>query len=231
MQSWRMRLRRAACLACIALVLTACSGGDGDVDPAITGETLPLPTPRLRGDVSLEVALQARRSVREFTSVPLTDTEISQLLWAAQGITGGGGRGRTSPSAGGLYPLELSVATAEGVFHYDPTGHALVALTNDDLREALFRVALRQDAVQDAPAVFAVSAVFERTAGKYGDRAARYVHLEAGHAAQNLLLQAVALGLGGVPIGAFDDGGVQRVLGLPADYEPLYLIPIGHPTG
>jgi SagB-type dehydrogenase family enzyme len=77
--------------------------------------------------------------------------------------------------------------------------------------------------------VFVIAAVYERTSVKYGDRAKRYVHLEAGHAAQNLLLQAVALGLGGVPIGAFHDDKVQAVLGLPKDQRPLYLIPVGHP--
>jgi SagB-type dehydrogenase family enzyme len=137
---------------------------------------------------------------------------------------------RTAPSAGGLYPLEVYVVTADGVFHYDPAQHGLSMVAGEDLREPLSRVALDQEAVRDAPAVFGVTAVVARTASKYGDRATRYVHLEAGHAAQSLLLQAVALGLGGVPIGAFDDDGVQRVLGLTHGEEPVYLIPIGHPA-
>jgi SagB-type dehydrogenase family enzyme len=121
------------------------------------------------------------------------------------------------------------VATRQGAYHYVPQGHRVEALATDDLRPALQGVSLNQGAVGAAPAVFVVTGVYARTAGKYGDRATRYVRLEAGHAAQNLLLQAVALGLGGVPIGAFDDPGVQRVLSLPADHEPLYVIPVGYP--
>lgn len=192
-------------------------------------ETVPLPEPRPDSEMSLEEALEARRSVRQYTSQRLTDAEISQLLWAAQGMTRGG-RGRTAPSAGGLYPLEVYVVTADGVSHYDPAQHGLSKVAGEDLRGPLSRVALGQEAVRDAPAVFGITAVVARTASKYGERASRYVHLEAGHAAQSLLLQAVALGLGGVPIGAFDDDGVQRVLALPQGEEPVYLIPIGHPA-
>lgn len=192
-------------------------------------ETVRLPEPITRGEMSLEETLAARRSVRQYTDEQLTDVETSQLLWAAQGITREG-RGRTAPSAGGLYPLELYVVTAHGVFHYRPESHDLEVMSGEDVRVPLFRAALSQEAVRDAPAVFVMTAVFQRTAVKYGDRAVRYVHLEAGHAAQNLLLEAVALGLGGVPIGAFDDGGVQEALGLPQDHEPLYVIPVGHPA-
>jgi SagB-type dehydrogenase family enzyme len=119
--------------------------------------------------------------------------------------------------------------TAEGVFHYLPEGHQLSVQSRDDVRRALYEAALSQEAVREAPAVFVVAAVYERTAEKYGtERSPRYVHLEAGHATQNLLLEAVALGLGAVPIGAFHDQEVQEVIGLPTDHEPLYLIPVGH---
>ncbi len=192
-------------------------------------ETLDLPSPRATGDVSLEETLARRRSVRQYTNEQLTPEDISQLLWAAQGITCDWG-GRTAPSAGALYPLEVYVATPEGLCHYLPDGHRVEALAGEDLRPALARAGLDQDAIQDAPAVFVIAAVYARTAGKYGDRAERYVKLEAGHVGQNLLLQAVALGLGGVPIGAFHDDQVQRALDLPADHEPLYLIPVGHPA-
>ena len=190
---------------------------------------IPLPAPSAGGDRSLEQLLEQRRSVRDFTDASLSLREAGQLLWAAQGTTRGG-RGRTAPSAGALYPLEVYVVTADGVFHYDAAQHGLSMVAGEDLREPLSRVALGQEAVRDAPAVFGVTAVVARTASKYGDRATRYVHLEAGHAAQSLLLQAVALGLDGVPIGAFDDDGVQRVLALPQGEEPVYLIPIGHPA-
>jgi SagB-type dehydrogenase family enzyme len=136
---------------------------------------------------------------------------------------------RTAPSAGALYPLELYVATAGGFYHYEPSEHRLDLHSEGDLRPVLYRASLAQDSVREAPAVFVIAAVYERTERKYGrERAPRYVHLEAGHAAQNILLQAVALGLGGVPIGAFQDEQVQMVFSLPRDHRPLYLIPIGH---
>jgi len=187
-----------------------------------------LPAPRRKSDVSLEEALSRRRSVREYTEEPLTWEEIGQLVWAAQGITADWG-GRTALSAGALYPLEVYVATAEGVYHYLPRGHRVEMVSSSDVRQALWRPALLQDWVREAPAVFVIAAVYERTERKYGSRAERYVKLEAGHACQNLLLQAVALDLGAVPVGAFYDDQVQAVLGLAADHEPLYLVPVGHP--
>ncbi len=193
---------------------------------AAEGEVLALPAPRLESDVSLEEALARRRSVRAYSGEPLTLEEIGQLLWAAQGITHERGY-RTAPSAGALYPLELYAATDSGLYHYLPRGHEAERRRIEDWQAPLCQAALSQDAVCQAPAVFVVTAVYERTAAKYGQRAERYVRLEAGHAAQNLLLQAVALGLGAVPIGAFYDDQVQAALSLPADHEPLYLIPVG----
>ncbi len=188
-----------------------------------------LPTPILTSEKSMEEILLQRRSLREFRDAPLSDAELGQLLWAAQGITSERGF-RTAPSAGALYPLELYAATAEGVYHYDPREHGLLAIGHRDTRQALYEAALRQEAVRQAPVVFLIAAVYARTEAKYGaERSPRYVHLEAGHAAQNLLLEAVALGLGAVPIGAFQDEQIQQVLGLPADHQPLYLIPVGQP--
>lgn len=197
--------------------------------PPIVLARTPLPRPVLEGPKSFEELLVLRRSVREFGTEPLTQAQLGQLLWAAQGITSPQGY-RTAPSAGALYPLELYLATSEGVFRYDPTGHELETVDNIDARQTLFEAALEQEPVRQAPAVIVVTAAYERTAAKYGqERSPRYVHLEAGHAAQNLLLEAVALGLGAVPIGAFHDEAIQSALGLPADHQPLYLIPVGHP--
>ncbi len=191
-------------------------------------EVTPLPEPSTAGPISFEETLFRRRSVREFSPEKLSMSDISQLLWAAQGITDARGF-RTAPSAGALYPLELYVVLEGGVFHYDPHDHSMTIVRVGDLRSDLYNVALRQEAVLNAPMVLIVTAVFSRTEAKYGrDRSPRYVHLEAGHAAQNVLLQAVSLGLGAVPIGAFEDNRVQEVLGLPGDHEPLYLIPVGH---
>jgi SagB-type dehydrogenase family enzyme len=178
--------------------------------------------------MSVEEALRRRRSVREFDGTSLTDAQLGQLLWSAQGISGDGLR--TAPSAGALYPLEVYVATASGLGHYEPVAHRLTLRADRDLRADMRRAALDQAPIGEAPAVFVIAAVFERTERKYGrERSARYVAMEAGHAAENLLLEAVALGLGGVPVGAFDDERLASVLGLPAGERPLYLIPVGRP--
>jgi SagB-type dehydrogenase family enzyme len=188
-----------------------------------------LPDPRIDGPLSLEAALQSRRSVRAFTTENLSLDEISQLLWAAQGITDPHGY-RTAPSAGALYPLELYLIMDEGLFHYQIQTHTLAQLREEDLREKVFAAALHQEAIRHAPVTIVITAVYARIEVKYGRaRGPRYVHIEVGHAAQNILLQSVALGLGAVPIGAFEDERIQSVLGLPADHMPLYLIPIGHP--
>jgi SagB-type dehydrogenase family enzyme len=201
-------------------------------DSSVIGQApppIPLPAPRQVGTITLEETLAKRRSVRAFSDLQLSLEELSQLLWATQGVTHPDGY-RSAPSAGALYPLEVYVITPQGLFHYDPPGHNLRQLQPGDLRPDLHAVALRQEAVLKAPSVFVITAVFERTELKYGkERSARYVHLEAGHAAQNLLLQAVALDLAAVPIGAFNDDKVKKVLSLPNDHLPLYLIPVGHP--
>ena len=191
--------------------------------------SIQLPRPARSGVVSLEEALSQRRSAREFAPGPLTERQLSQLLWAVQGVTSSEGH-RAAPSAGALYPLEVYVVMSSGFYHYDPGRHRLDRLSPDDLRPALYRAAVEQQAIREAEAVFVMAAVYERTAQKYGmSRSPRYVHLEAGHAAQNLLLEAVALGLGAVPMGAFHDAEVQRALSLPRNHEPLYLIPAGKP--
>ena len=232
-----MRIRGLSGLMLMLLGAAACTGAE--IDGAATSatstpaaeegalEVLELPVPRLKGNLTLEEALAARRSVRAFSDEPLTMQDLSQLLWAAQGLTASWG-GRTAPSAGALYPLEVYLVTPKGLYHYLPEGHRAELLSRTDLRVQLSRAALGEAAVYGAPAVFVITAVYARTTAKYGDRGERYVQLEAGHVAQNLLLQAVALGLAGVPIGAFSDDDVGRLLDLPSDRVPLYLIPVGH---
>jgi len=169
--------------------------------------------------------------VRQYTEEELSLEELGQLLWAAQGLTHPAGY-RTAPSAGALYPLEVYAATPRAAYHYEPQHHRLVVQVDGDVRPRLHQAALRQEAILEAPTVIVITAVYARTTQKYGEqRGVRYVHLEAGHAAQNILLQAVALDLGAVPIGAFYDEQVQEVLSLPSDHQPLYLIPVGHPEG
>ena len=221
---------------CIVFVVVMLIGGCGTAESDTSGpggaaviDRIDLPQPEVTGGGALTEALAQRRSIRQYQPQPLELTDVSQLLWAAQGVTSSNGR-RTAPSAGALYPLELYLVTPDGQYRYDPNRHQLEVLGEDDVRTELSRAALSQEAVETAPAVFVVAAVHSRTELKYGERTERYVNLEAGHAAQNLLLQAVVLGLGAVPIGAFDDDEVQEVLSLPSDHEPLYLIPVGHPA-
>lgn len=194
---------------------------------AATGDTVSLPEPRTRGTMSLEEAISARRSVREFLPDPLTLEQLSQLLWAAQGVTSASGQ-RAAPSAGALYPLEVYAVTAAGCHHYEPVRHRLVRLSPDDPRAALRAAALGQEQIGEAPLVLVIAAEYARTEVKYGHaRGPRYVHFEAGHATQNVLLEAVALGLAAVPMGAFDDARVRDALRLPPHEAPLYLIPVG----
>jgi SagB-type dehydrogenase family enzyme len=201
------------------LLIAACALGQA------AGEVVKLPAPRTSGGLAANEAIATRHSVRDFRRDALTWAQIGQLLWAAQGITHDQDK-RTAPSAGALYPLEIYAATADGLFHYIPKRHEARRVADRDVRREIRRAALDQDAL-DAPAVFAFAAVPSRTAQRYGDRALRYVHMEVGHAAQNLLLEAAVLGLGAVPVGAFDDVELQRALHLPVGQIPLYLVPVG----
>jgi len=203
--------------------------------PAITpvpAATLRLPEPRLKSGVSLEEALFKRRSVREYANLPLSLEEVSQLLWSAQGITAAWG-GRTAPSAGGLYPLEVYLVAgdvknlAPALYRYKPVGHELLKVKDGDVRQELARAALGQPWVKEAAINIVIAAVYERTTRKYGDRGIRYVHMEAGHAAQNIYLQATTHDLGVVTVGAFNDEQVKEILGMPANEVPLYVIPVG----
>ena len=187
-----------------------------------------LPEPDTDGSIPVEQAKSARRSVRSFTEEKLTDAQIGQLAWAAQGITSPRGL-RTAPSAGALYPLEIYLVTPEGVDHYVPRGHGVRRVLDDDVRAELAKAALNQRCVAEAPLCVVIVAVYERVTSRYGERGRMYVHMEAGHAAQNVFLQAVALNLGGVAVGAFNEQAVHRILQLPDGHVPVYILPIGHP--
>lgn len=197
-------------------------------------KTIHLPGPRHDGGVSVAAALRQRCSIRDFSDAALTLGELAQLLWAAQGVTHGDGL-RTAPSAGALYPLEVYVVAGRiqglngGVYKYRPRAHHLTGIKQEDLRPALAAAALGQSSVNDCAALMVFSAVVERTTGKYGRRGIRYVHMEAGHAAQNVFLQATALGIGAVVVGAFDEARVQRLMAMPEGEDALYLMPIGRP--
>lgn len=194
--------------------------------------TIDLPSPKFESGVSVEEALTRRRSLRQFAEAPLTLAEAGQLLWAAQGVTHSAGY-RTAPSAGALYPLELFLVAGAvtdlppGVYRYLPREHDLVRVREGDRRAELTAGALGQGMLRKAPAVLVFCAVYDRITGKYDERGVRYAHMEAGHAAQNVLLQAVALGLGSVPVGAFREDGVRSAIGAEADEAPVYLAPVG----
>lgn len=193
--------------------------------------TLPLPAPVTQGDVSVESAIAARRSVREYTTESPTLTDVAQLLWAAQGITGPEGR-RATPSSGRSYPLTVYVvcgAVADlppGLYRYAPATHALEQLADGDRRELLV-AASGQAWLGSAPCIVAVTAMVERTQQQYGDKAERFVHLEAGAVMENLYLQATARGLGTVMVGGFDDAKVAAALSLAPGEAPLVIMPIG----
>lgn len=194
--------------------------------------TVELPAAWYKSDISLEESLKKRRSVREFSKDSLSLSQISQLLWATQGITEAWG-GRTAPSAGALYPLEIYLVAGNvknlpaGVYKYEPFKHRLIKVSDGDKRGKLSYAALGQPWVKEAAVNFVIAAVYERTTKKYGERGKKYVHIEVGHAAQNLLLQATALQLGAVPVGAFFDSEVKKLVGLKEDEQPLYIIPVG----
>ncbi|HOB17296.1 MAG TPA: SagB/ThcOx family dehydrogenase [Candidatus Methanoculleus thermohydrogenotrophicum] len=226
-----------------ALVLVSgCAGvhpspGENSIPAAVgaSNETVTLPEPRYSGSVSVEEALRERRSVRIYAEVPLMLTDVGQVLWAAQGVTDGRGY-RTAPSAGALYPLEVYLVAGDvmglepGVYHYQPAEHLLIRTGDGDRRATLQAAAVNQTSVGDAPATIVICAVPDRTTVKYGDRGMRYVFMEAGHASENIYLQATAINLGTVTIGAFDDDEVGEILGLPGNTTPLYLMPVGRPV-
>ena len=218
---------RAAITA--ALVLSGC--------PTLAGQqpatTVRLPAPRRDGAMSVEAALWARRSVRSLTRDTIALADAAQLLWAAQGVNRPDGH-RTAPSAGATYALEvLLVATRvrdlpPGVYRYRPATHTLdLAAAGDRLSDLLTTV--RQPWIGDAAAVIVLTAVYERTARRYGERADRYVPIEAGSAAQNVYLACAALGLGTTYVGSYSDTAVTRVLALAPDERPLGLLPVGRP--
>jgi SagB-type dehydrogenase family enzyme len=191
------------------------------------GTIITLPKPSKDGSMSLEKTIAARRSHRDFSPQPLTLEQIGQLAWAAQGQDTAG-RYRTAPSAGATYPLELFVVTSEGLFHYLPAKHSLEKRSEQDIRTALASAGWGQNFIEEAPLTLVFAAEFARTTRHYGERGIRYVYMEAGHAAQNVHLQAESLGLGSVAVGAFDDDSVSKVLSLPDHLESIYMVVVGY---
>ena len=226
----KMRKPPSSVVAVVLLVSLAVILADWNAFATTPPSLVRLPRARSKGTMSVEEALSRRRSVRTFGRGALSLEGVSQILWAAQGITSERGF-RTAPSAGALYPLEVYLVASQvegleaGLYRYKPSQHALEMLRAGDLRKDLARAALRQGAISDAAANLVITAVYERTARRYGARAERYVRIEVGHVGQNVYLQVEALELGTVAIGAFHDESVKRLLGVEED--PLYIMPIG----
>ncbi|MBI2854811.1 MAG: SagB/ThcOx family dehydrogenase [Chloroflexi bacterium] len=179
--------------------------------------------------------VQRRRSLREYAGKPLTLEQLSVLLHSAYGITERTYPLRASPSAGGLYPLEIYPVVNEvtglssGVYHYQPKDHALDLIKEGDHRSSLLGGTGGQDMVLKAGVLFVITAIFQRTRWKYQDRAYRYILLDAGHLGENLYLAATSLGLGPCGIGAFFDEEMNRIVGVDGKEEStVYLISVGN---
>jgi len=183
-------------------------------------EEIDLPKPKLDSDFSVERALSGRRSIRSFKDEALSLEDLSQLLWAAQGIDAVTGATRTAPSAGATQPLEVYFfaknvnGLEKGIYHYNPEEQSIDTVSNEELKTYFY----------DAPLFIVLAADYQRTTERYGSNGARYVNIEAGHAAQNIHLQALGLGLGSFPIGAFDEGDMEQLV---IKEEPLYVICVG----
>lgn len=185
-----------------------------------------LTKPGLKGTKSLEECILERKSVRSFKDRNIEMEKLSQLLWAGQGRMKGR---KTVPSAGATYPLELyAVIKRKGVFHYNPERDLLTCTREGDFSGELAEASLNQMFIYQAPLNIVICADFDRTCRYYGGRGERYVYMETGHCAQNIHLEAVALGLASVPVGAFYDEEVKKILNLPQNIDPVYIIPVGH---
>lgn len=190
-----------------------------------------LPKPTYEGNTSIERALKERRSHRKYSDTSLSLEEISQILWSAQGVSEGGRRLRTAPSAGALYPLEIYLIAGKvegipkGIYKYSPLTHSIKISQEGDQRQKLLTCC--QPFVRKAPAIIAITGVYDRTAAKYGKRSKQYVHIEAGAAGQNIYLQCESLGIGTTFVGAFIDSRLRSILSLPGDEHPLGIMPLG----
>lgn len=223
-----MKVSHLLILGCIAATAAFMSINFHNAQTKLARPIIRLPQPHYDSNISLEKILLARRSIRNFINTPLSEENVAQLLWATQGITSPQGF-RTAPSAGGIYPLEVYVVTNVGLYRYLPKEHALEQISTDDLQKIVWQNGLKQKALLEASAIFVICGDFNKTAAKYGKEAKRYVLMEAGHAAQNLLLQATSLNLGSVIIGAFNTKNLGRALNIPAQFQPLTLIAVGQP--
>lgn len=202
----------------------------------ILTKVIKLPEPIHSGSISVEEAIKNRRTVRSFKNNPLTTTQISQILWSAQGITGEGGFKRAAPSAGALYPLDVYIVVGKdgvksleaGIYHYLPEKHSIELTVSGDYREKIAAASLRQMWIAEAPVIFIITADYQRCTRKYGERGVRYTHMEVGHVGQNIFLQSEALKLHAGIVGAFYDDELAKALQTPKNYLPMIIMPVGY---
>jgi SagB-type dehydrogenase family enzyme len=195
-----------------------------------------LPGPKTEGVLSVEQAIGQRRTIRSFSQRTLHRDQLSQLLWAAQGITGVTGFKRAAPSAGALYPMDIYTVLGPecvtrmeaGVYHFEPGDHSLSLISRRDTRDAVARACLSQMWMAEAPLHLIITAEYRRITGKYGNRGVRYAMIESGHIGQNIFLQAEALGLKSGIVGAYHDEKLVEILNLPRTHEPLLVMPVGY---
>jgi len=197
-----------------------------------------LPKPKDKGRMSVEEAIWKRRSVREYLHTPITLDQLSQILWAAQGITDTKSGHRAAPSPGAKYALELYVFTREGgirelpagVYHYEPAAHSVRCIKTGDCTLSLQSAAGEQEQIGQASAIIALTSVFERATVKYGERGIQFAIQESGSAAENIYIESTALGLRTVMMGSFDDDMVGQLIGTKEGEKPLLLMPLGSPS-
>lgn len=235
--------RRQACQLAGVLGLSFSGLGNFQIRHALAkgtklhdkGDAMSLPAPTIDGNLTVEKAIKQRRTVRSFSDEPLTVDQLSQLLWAAQGVTDDGGFKRAAPSGGALYPIDVYAVVgkdgvrelAQGVYLYDPPRHAIRKIVVTDQREEVATAALRQMWTATAPVILVLTAEYRRITKKYGERGKRYAMIEAGHIGQNIFLQCQALGLAAGIVGAFHDRDVAAAVHARNDHEPLIIMPVG----
>jgi SagB-type dehydrogenase family enzyme len=225
--------RSVICLFCVFVIVTLALPGWGRSHKE---GYLQLPQPASDGEISVERAIKERRTIRAFRTDPLGMDQLSQLLWAAQGVTDERRGFRAAPSGGALYPLDVYAVVGEGgvvglgsgIYLYYPASHRLELISKGDRRREVAKAALSQMWIARAPVIFVITAEYERITRTYGERGVRYAHIEVGHVGQNILLQAGAVGLGAGIVGAFRDASVAEAIGAPKEHEPLIILPVGY---
>lgn len=210
----------------------------GGTEQRIVTATFNLPEPQITGNMSVEQAIHDRRSVRRYTNEPLALQDVSQLLWATQGITDEKTKFRTAPSAGHTYPLEVYILMGkgsvdglnEGFYHYNPFNNTLEQILGNDARSDLSQAADGQPWVKEAPVSIIITGNYQKMMDKYKDEklSTRFVDMEAGHAGENIYLEAEARNLVTVALGSFKDDEVHKILRIPGNEKTLYIYPVGH---